>query len=418
MWKIDHTAPQGPDADGNFNNFLAPDRIQKHTPAKAEGEPMDSFRLSHRKFVNREPPDDWNDRVNAQRKKSFDSVSEDLNMESSVTSHLESASPDEMRRLEVQNPSDADGLEEVTYSGVLGDDAKDDLDEKSDMVDDFLTPTKSDDQQRAAVQITEEAVEAATDTRSRNDDAASSVGSVIDDEEIFSQFGSVSSKSSAEPVHLSGIETVAWLLIDDAELLPLYKEAMTKMEGERFVRNQRRLLKMYYKNLRLQARAALELEVTKILRSRRSRISIAQKILRSLISPQDYETARSQKISREDVLGRYFRQVTNRTTNAGEDINKRPATPPGEHILSSGNKGEGSEGSESSENSESDDDEADKAAYPVEYAKKFLVGGSPFELYKQSVRYFVHLSLSSGVSDPWPSDLRAGAIIPHGFQVF
>jgi hypothetical protein len=89
--------------------------------------------------------------------------------------------------------------------------------------------------------------------------------------------------------------------------------------------------------------------------------------------------------------------------------------------LSSGNKGEGSEGSEgseSSENSESDDDEADKAAYPVEYAKKFLVGGSPFELYKQSVRYFVHLSLSSGVSNPWPSDLRAGAIIPHGFQVF
>jgi SIT4-associating protein SAP185/190 len=71
---------------------------------------------------------------------SRDSISEDLNMKSSVTSRLESSSPDEMRRLEVQNPSDADGFEEVTHSGVLGEEAKDDFDEKSDMVDDFLTP--------------------------------------------------------------------------------------------------------------------------------------------------------------------------------------------------------------------------------------------------------------------------------------
>jgi SIT4-associating protein SAP185/190 len=75
---------------------------------------------------------------------SRDSIGEDLNMQSSVTSRLELSSPDEMRRLEVQNPSDADGFEEVTHSGVLGDDAKDDFDEKSDMIDDFLTPTKPD----------------------------------------------------------------------------------------------------------------------------------------------------------------------------------------------------------------------------------------------------------------------------------
>ncbi len=75
---------------------------------------------------------------------SRDSISEDLNMKSSVTSRLEPSSPDEIRRLEVQNPSDTDGFEEVTHSGVLGDDAKDDFDEKSDMVDDFMTPTKPD----------------------------------------------------------------------------------------------------------------------------------------------------------------------------------------------------------------------------------------------------------------------------------
>jgi SIT4-associating protein SAP185/190 len=70
-------------------------------------------------------------------------TSEDLNMKSSTTIRTGSSSPDEMRRLEVQNPSDADGFEEVTHSGVLGEDVKDDFDEKSDMVDDFLTPTKT-----------------------------------------------------------------------------------------------------------------------------------------------------------------------------------------------------------------------------------------------------------------------------------
>ena len=73
-----------------------------------------------------------------------DSTTEDLAMKSSTTSRIGSDSPDETRKLEVQNVSDADGFEEVTHSGVLADDAKDDFDEKSDMVDDFLTPTKTD----------------------------------------------------------------------------------------------------------------------------------------------------------------------------------------------------------------------------------------------------------------------------------
>jgi SIT4-associating protein SAP185/190 len=73
-----------------------------------------------------------------------DSSDDDLTMKSTTTSRLGSESPDEMRRLEVQNASDADGFEEVTHSGDLGDDPKVDFDEKSDMVDDFLTPTKAD----------------------------------------------------------------------------------------------------------------------------------------------------------------------------------------------------------------------------------------------------------------------------------
>jgi SIT4-associating protein SAP185/190 len=72
-----------------------------------------------------------------------DSEAGDLVMKSSINSRL-SGSPDETRKLEVQNASDDDGFEQVTHSGDLGDDAKDDFDEKPDMVDDILTPTKPD----------------------------------------------------------------------------------------------------------------------------------------------------------------------------------------------------------------------------------------------------------------------------------
>lgn len=56
------------------------------------------------------------------------------------TSRQDSSSPG-MPRAEVHPVSDNDGFEEVTHSGVLADDSKDDFDEK---VEGFLTPTKPD----------------------------------------------------------------------------------------------------------------------------------------------------------------------------------------------------------------------------------------------------------------------------------
>lgn len=54
-----------------------------------------------------------------------------------------SESPDGSRRLEIQNLADEDGFEEVTHSADL-DDSKDDFDEKPDMEEGTLTPTKAD----------------------------------------------------------------------------------------------------------------------------------------------------------------------------------------------------------------------------------------------------------------------------------
>ena len=65
---------------------------------------------------------------------------DDLTMKSSTTTRL--GSPDGSRKLEVANASDDDGFEEVTHSGDLGDDPKDDFDEKLEPEEDILTPTK------------------------------------------------------------------------------------------------------------------------------------------------------------------------------------------------------------------------------------------------------------------------------------
>ena len=64
---------------------------------------------------------------------------EDLTMKSSTQTKI--SSPGGQRKLEVQNASD-DGFEEVTHTADLGDDAKDDFDEKIEPEEDLFTPTK------------------------------------------------------------------------------------------------------------------------------------------------------------------------------------------------------------------------------------------------------------------------------------
>jgi SIT4-associating protein SAP185/190 len=64
----------------------------------------------------------------------------DLTMKSSTQTRL--GSPDIGRKLEVQNATDDDGFEEVTHAADLGDDAKDDFDEKPEPEEDILAATK------------------------------------------------------------------------------------------------------------------------------------------------------------------------------------------------------------------------------------------------------------------------------------
>jgi len=66
-------------------------------------------------------------------------IDDDLTMKSSTQTRPDSANG--LRRLEVQNSTDDDGFEQVTHSADIGDDSKDDFDEKLDM-DDLLSDAK------------------------------------------------------------------------------------------------------------------------------------------------------------------------------------------------------------------------------------------------------------------------------------
>ena len=69
-----------------------------------------------------------------------DTDSDGITIRSPNSSRLGSNSPEDLRRLEIQNGSDDDGFEEVTHSQDIDDDIKDEFDEKND---DMLDAPKS-----------------------------------------------------------------------------------------------------------------------------------------------------------------------------------------------------------------------------------------------------------------------------------
>ncbi|CAM6004214.1 unnamed protein product [Sphagnum balticum] len=210
--------------------------------------------------------------------------------------------------------------------------------------------------------------------------------SIKSNEEIFSQRVSVSSKSSDKALYHTGIERIVAIFINDADLLPLYQDAMNMVKRERFLRNQRRLLKKYYLGLRSQARTALEFEVTNFLRSRQARVSIAQKVFTQLSSAADYYKPNSfqiLEIPRDQILERHFQRFRLSSKDDKKEIITRPTTPP--HELAKENltlwddDGHLSEETESSSDDKSDDDTPVKGSYSFEDTRKFLICGSPFE---------------------------------------
>jgi hypothetical protein len=210
-----------------------------------------------------------------------------------------------------------------------------------------------------------------------------SLPSINDD--ISSSSDTISSNSTVSSSHSTVVEVIVSRFIEDGELAGLYEDAMKRMDNARFVRNQKRLLKRLFLDLRAQARTPLQQQAIKILRGRAERITIAEHIW-STIRPSspskepDMAASTTQKVDKKSQLERLLGPQTGTNTNIPED-----------DALS--------QASEESDGSNSESSNFAETKYPnVELATAFLVGGGPYKKYITNFRNFPHLD--SGVWGP------------------
>ena len=110
------------------------------------------------------------------------------------------------------------------------------------------------------------------------------------EDEIFSSAGSVSFSSTIASGRSLAIEAVAGLFVKSAELLALYEEAVKRLDKDRFVRNQRRILKENFQDLRPGAQnqlqnqhyASFEVEAIELQYLNRSGILLIRRIPRNV----------------------------------------------------------------------------------------------------------------------------------------
>lgn len=205
-----------------------------------------------------------------------------------------------------------------------------------------------------------------------------SIASIEDD--IFSTASSVSTNLTVSSIRFNVIELIVSKFIEDQELSALYDEAIQRMTNERFVRNQRRLLKKFFLDLRPYTKTPIEQQAIRILRGKRERSSIAETIW-SILNPSNKSrhaqmaALLAQKPDKQSQLDRLLAG-----DNSVDVINKEPD-----------NVSEDSEGSDSEESGTGDEEDT----YPnVEMATEFIIGGTPFKQYKYNLRGFLRLDAS------------------------
>jgi hypothetical protein len=77
---------------------------------------------------------------------------------------------------------------------------------------------------------------------------------------------------------MAGKAFIRVFLAEEPQFRLLCEKAMGHMDKERFVKNLRRLLKSFYKNLSVEAKNEAEKAVTRLLRSRRGRLRISRQL--------------------------------------------------------------------------------------------------------------------------------------------
>lgn len=155
-------------------------------------------------------------------------------------------------------------------------------------------------------------------------------------------------------------------------LRSLHELALQKVERKRFIPNYRRILKSYYRRLLVEAASETEKEVTRVLRSRRNRESIAEGIADQLESVEENEQPWLEKVSAQPAEKQYLEDWLKRIHGVEYE---KPSVASQEPLIDD-YQSEGS-GSDSGFDAESEIDGGDDFVN-IDGAEKFLQQGSSF----------------------------------------
>jgi hypothetical protein len=198
-------------------------------------------------------------------------------------------------------------------------------------------------------------------------------------EDIFS---TAESSSTSPTFRQAAVDYLVTTFTDDEELLGLYQEATRCMDEPRFIRNHRRLLKLYFLDLhsRLEEQTPSQKLAVGLLRRRHNRILISSEICR-LVTPLDMSIREKKELQlqqKRDALFLLDRFLSQRDSESAHGMDNTDAV---------------------SEASEDSDDEADLEGDQIFSLRKledtagFLTAGRPFQLYKENLRTFLQPKL-------------------------
>ncbi|KAF4631646.1 hypothetical protein G7Y89_g6486 [Cudoniella acicularis] len=178
-------------------------------------------------------------------------------------------------------------------------------------------------------------------------------------------------------------EHLAILLAQHQDLQPLFQDALKIIDEKRFVDNMRRLLKRFYLALSLKAKTNLEHAAAQLLRSRWSRIRLAQNIL-DRFSPQKQEHTTLQvseiQLQVQD-LEDWIANNAGLSSNLENPVNVNAPLP----IYT---ESEGEDGSDADGDDE-DEFEQPKSLPNIDEMENFLLRGTPFQDLSANICFFL-----------------------------
>ncbi|OCL03965.1 hypothetical protein AOQ84DRAFT_226702 [Glonium stellatum] len=218
----------------------------------------------------------------------------------------------------------------------------------------------------------------------------SDIQSVVSvDEDILST--DESNSSSSEARQAAG-DYLVEKFTDDDELRTLYQEAMQGLDEARFIRNNRRSLKLYFIDLNSEGQTPSDKLATKFLRPRSERIRISNKICRFLMPSENSVRDRIDDKLRIAKVGLYLANQRLVLENSATNVVNQLVDQEGmDNTDATSEASEDSNNSANTENEESINEISTELVHAeLEAAAKFLTSGWPFRLYKERFRNFLY----------------------------